>query len=55
MNEPTMNVFCEHCGATFSAFLQEMAEKNYKVKCPCCGEHTQYSPADVVNRPEAKS
>ena len=59
MNEPTnesaIDVFCKHCGQTFSTFLKEMAEKNYKAMCPCCGEHTQYSPSDVISPPAAKN
>jgi hypothetical protein len=54
MNEPAIDVFCKHCGKTFSAFLKEMAEKNYKAMCPCCGEHTQYSPSDIVTPPAAQ-
>lgn len=56
MNEPAseaapetaIDVLCKHCGQTFSTFLKEMAEKNYKAMCPCCGENTQYSPSDIV-------
>jgi hypothetical protein len=55
MNEPAVDVFCKHCGQTFSAFLKEMAEKNYKAMCPCCGEHTQYSPSDTATRPASQS
>jgi len=45
MNKPQANVICEHCGATFSAFLEEMASKNFKVMCPCCNKEAQYQPA----------
>ncbi len=55
MNEPAVDVLCKHCGQTFSAFLKEMAEKNSKVMCPCCGEHTEYSATDAVTRPAAKN
>ena len=34
----TVDVLCEHCGQTFSAFLHEMAERNAKVVCPNCRE-----------------
>ena len=47
MNEPAVDVLCKHCGQTFSAFLKEMAEKNFKAMCPCCGEHTEYSATDA--------
>jgi hypothetical protein len=53
MSEQAVDVFCKHCGQTFSAFLQQMAEKNYKALCPCCGETTQYSPSDIVKPPAA--
>ena len=52
MNDTKANVFCQHCGATFSAFLEEMAAKNYKVMCPCCEKPTQYSPSDIVPPPK---
>jgi Zn finger protein HypA/HybF involved in hydrogenase expression len=53
MNEAPVDVLCKHCGQTFSTFLEEMAAKNYKVMCPCCGEHTQYSPSDIMQPPAA--
>jgi len=37
MGEPTIEVLCKHCGQTFTAFLKEMADKNARVTCPCCG------------------
>ena len=51
MNEMSIDVLCKHCGQTFSTFLKEMAEKNYKALCPCCGESTQYSPSNIVAPP----
>ena len=54
-NDPAIDVFCKHCGQTFTTFLKEMAEKNYKATCPCCGEHTQYSPSDIATPPAAKN
>lgn len=55
MSDQAVEVFCEHCEKTFSAFLQEMAEKNYKALCPCCGESTQYNPTDIVSPPSASA
>jgi DNA-directed RNA polymerase subunit RPC12/RpoP len=37
MSEDQIDLLCEHCGQTFSAFLHQMAEKNEKVVCPNCG------------------
>jgi DNA-directed RNA polymerase subunit RPC12/RpoP len=31
-----IDMLCERCGQTFSAFLHEMADKNAKVLCPKC-------------------
>ena len=31
-----IDMLCEECGQTFSAFLHEMADKNEKVVCPNC-------------------
>jgi hypothetical protein len=41
MDEPTMQVLCKNCGATFTAFLQQMADKNAVVTCPCCGKNSR--------------
>jgi hypothetical protein len=38
MGGPTVEVLCKDCGKTFTAFLQEMADKNAVVTCPCCGK-----------------
>jgi endogenous inhibitor of DNA gyrase (YacG/DUF329 family) len=40
MSEPTIDVLCKNCGQTFTAFLQEMADKNEVVTCPCCGKNS---------------
>jgi hypothetical protein len=32
MSADPMDLLCEHCGHTFSAFLQEMAEQNAKLR-----------------------
>jgi len=34
--EDSIDVLCNHCGQTFSAFLHQMADKNAKVVCPNC-------------------
>jgi hypothetical protein len=39
MDEPTIDVLCENCGQTFTAFLKEMADKNAEVTCPACGKN----------------
>src|SRR3977135_4221601 len=31
-----IDMLCEECGQTFSAFLHEMADKNERVVCPNC-------------------
>ena len=34
-----IDLLCNHCGQTFSAFLHEMADQNAKVTaCPNCGK-----------------
>jgi Zn finger protein HypA/HybF involved in hydrogenase expression len=33
-----IDMLCEKCGQTFSAFLHEMADKNAKLLCPKCRE-----------------
>ena len=34
----SIELLCNHCGQTFSAFLHQMADKNAKVACPDCRE-----------------
>jgi hypothetical protein len=36
MTEDTIDQLCEKCGATFSAFLHQMADQNERVVCPNC-------------------
>ncbi len=38
MGEPTVEVLCQHCGQTFTAFLKDMADKNACVLCPHCAK-----------------
>jgi transcription elongation factor Elf1 len=45
MSDDSIDLLCEHCGQTFSAFLHEMAEKNAKVAtCPSCGKIHEFRP-----------
>jgi hypothetical protein len=54
MREPTTtDVLCEGCGKTFTAFLQEMADKNAVVTCPCCGKGYSCGPDHVAPPPAA--
>ncbi|HXM61244.1 MAG TPA: hypothetical protein VN950_10340 [Terriglobales bacterium] len=48
MSESTTEVLCESCGKTFTAFLQEMADKNAAVTCPCCGKGYSGRPDNVA-------
>jgi DNA-directed RNA polymerase subunit RPC12/RpoP len=54
MGEPTIEVLCKHCGQTFTTFLQEMADKNAAVTCPCCGKNSKNAkdsqPSDAMPR-----
>jgi DNA-directed RNA polymerase subunit RPC12/RpoP len=45
MSSDSIDLLCEHCGQTFSAFLHEMAEKNEKVVCPNCRASRDCKPA----------
>jgi DNA-directed RNA polymerase subunit RPC12/RpoP len=49
MSPEQVDVLCEHCGQTFSAFLHEMAEKNAKVVCPNCGGNRDSKPPKAAN------
>ena len=44
MSTDSVDLLCEHCGQTFSAFLHEMANKNAKVVCPNCRESVDCRP-----------
>jgi endogenous inhibitor of DNA gyrase (YacG/DUF329 family) len=48
MDEETIEVLCEHCGQTFTAFLKQMAEKNAEATCPCCGKSGGKGPSSVM-------
>ena len=41
MGEQTVDAICENCGATFKAFLEQMADKNLRVICPRCAAEEQ--------------
>lgn len=45
--EEKVDIFCKNCGATFSAFLQQMAEHNQRIVCPKCGKTHIYSRSDL--------
>jgi DNA-directed RNA polymerase subunit RPC12/RpoP len=51
MGEPATEILCKNCGQTFSAFLQEMADKNAEVVCPCCGEKSGSSVSSCATPP----
>jgi hypothetical protein len=34
----SIELLCNQCGLTFSAFLHQMADQNAKVVCPTCRE-----------------
>ncbi|MGA7079264.1 MAG: hypothetical protein WBQ43_21090 [Terriglobales bacterium] len=45
MMTDSIDLLCERCGQTFSAFLHEMAEQNEKVVCPNCRTSRDCKPA----------
>jgi formylmethanofuran dehydrogenase subunit E len=45
MSNDSIELLCNHCGETFSAFLHQMADRNAKVVCPKCGESGERRPA----------
>jgi ribosomal protein S27AE len=56
MSEPDarIDVQCKNCGATFSAFLQHMADHNQKVVCPKCGQADSCSQPEIQNSLKAE-
>jgi len=44
MSKDSIELLCNHCGQTFSAFLHQMADKNAKVVCPNCGGNHDCKP-----------
>jgi DNA-directed RNA polymerase subunit RPC12/RpoP len=47
VSDDSIELLCNHCGRTFSAFLHEMADKNAKVACPNCREGGDCKPANA--------
>jgi hypothetical protein len=43
-SKDSIDLLCESCGETFSAFLHEMAEHNAKVVCPKCRKNADCKP-----------
>jgi DNA-directed RNA polymerase subunit RPC12/RpoP len=48
MSDDSMEVLCERCGQTFSAFLHEMAKQNEKVVCPDCRTNPDCKPTKTA-------
>ncbi|MGA2978548.1 MAG: hypothetical protein ABSD76_03055 [Terriglobales bacterium] len=48
MSNDSIELLCNHCGQTFSAFLHQMADKNAKVVCPNCRETPDCKPAKAT-------
>ena len=48
-SKDSIELLCNHCGKTFSAFLHQMADKNAKVVCPNCREGGDCRPASEAN------
>ena len=48
MSDDSIDVLCDHCGQTFSAFLHQMADKNAKVVCPNCRQNRDCKPAKTA-------
>lgn len=44
VSNDSIELLCNHCGKTFSAFLHEMADKNAKVACSDCREGGDCNP-----------
>ena len=54
MSNDSIELLCNHCGQTFSAFLHQMADKNAKVVCPNCGGNHDCK-APRADKPGARS
>jgi DNA-directed RNA polymerase subunit RPC12/RpoP len=48
MSSDSIELLCNHCGQTFSAFLHQMADKNAEVVCPNCRKTLDCKPAKVA-------
>lgn len=42
-----INVECKNCGQAFTAFLEQIAEHNLQVTCPCCGQSQEITAPGV--------
>ena len=40
----SIELLCNHCGQTFSTFLNQMADQNSKVVCPNCRANVDCRP-----------
>ena len=54
VSNDSIELLCNHCGKTFSAFLHQMADKNAKVVCPSCGGNSDCKPSKAT-KPGAAS
>ena len=45
VSKDSIELLCNQCGQTFSAFLHQMADKNSQVVCPNCRERGDCGPA----------
>jgi len=50
VSNDSIELLCNHCGKTFSAFLHEMADQNAKVVCPDCRESPDCKPAKATKK-----
>jgi len=48
VSNDSIELLCNSCGKTFSAFLHEMADQNAKVVCPDCRESPDCKPAKAA-------
>jgi DNA-directed RNA polymerase subunit RPC12/RpoP len=46
-----IDMLCQECGKTFSAFLHQMADKNAKVVCPNCRQSADCARGNVTEPP----
>jgi protein-arginine kinase activator protein McsA len=51
-DQDSIEQLCQKCGATFSAFLHEMADQNAKVVCPNCQQNPDCSPRKAGEKQE---
>jgi DNA-directed RNA polymerase subunit RPC12/RpoP len=51
VSNDSIELLCNRCGHTFSAFLHQMADQNSKVVCPNCRESVDCNPPKAVKPP----